>query len=118
MRATIVCLDRIMWLLGLVAMVIGVLLYALCRVKKPWFLVWLDVDVSIGFCDSVAFQFLPSGIHAFAFTCWLAAAIGSSRSSLAWSGAFWFSMNVAWERACIPTPDPLIGRVARRRGQI
>ena len=51
---------------------------------------------------------LPSGLHAFGFTCLLGACWGGSRAALLCSGTFWFLCNALWEWACdasFPWPD-------------
>jgi len=92
--------NSLLRVLGLTALVVGALLYLVWRAQAPWLLSGLDYGLKHAVKKPDFMQSLPSGLHAFGFTCLLGACWGGSRWALAAAGLLWFLANSLWEWAC------------------
>lgn len=93
-------LAPIFVVLGTVALLLGAAFYLAARPNLPWALLSLRSQAPLIDATNDAWNSsLPSGLHAFAFTC-LLGGCWSFRSALLWSGGIWFTMNLSWEVVC------------------
>ncbi|MBX3724538.1 MAG: hypothetical protein KF823_01295 [Xanthomonadales bacterium] len=82
-------------------MLLGALLYRACRPEPPWLLGWLDARWAPVACPAMLGGWWPSALHAFAFTCLLGVAMGGGRRVALIAGAFWVSVALLAELACL-----------------
>lgn len=83
------------------ALLLGALLYRACRPGLPWLLDWLGGGSAPVGCPGPLGGWWPSALHAFAFTCLLGVAMGGARRIALGAGAFWVSVAVLAELACL-----------------
>ena len=93
--------NGILWGLGLIALALGMAFYFFCRINPPLFFRFWMSHGDIYNCGALrSLSSLPSGLHAFGFTCLLGACWGGTRLALLSSAIFWFASNGLWEWAC------------------
>lgn len=93
--------SGILWGLGLAALALGMVVYFYCRPNPPLFFhLWMSHGGTAKCGQLRALNSLPSGLHAFGFTCLLGACWGGTRLALLFSAVFWFASNGLWEWAC------------------
>lgn len=86
---------------GLLALVLGLGFYAACRPLRPWLLAFLEPGPTVPACQLLAAGWWPSFLHAFAFTCLLAACLGASRRWAGPAAGFWVAVAAIAELACV-----------------